>query len=105
MVTKLECAGGVGSSVRSHSSSTVFRKHCAKRSVCLAEPSVPSAPLGGRLREADTRPCLVVGSAFVASTLQPRSFSAILGWRRGRHTHVPSPVERGSVARSTLAAR
>jgi hypothetical protein len=29
-------------------------------SVCLAEPSVPTAPLGGRLREADTRPCLVV---------------------------------------------
>jgi hypothetical protein len=36
---------------------------CAKRSaqsVCLAEPSLPSAPSGGRPREADTRPCLVM---------------------------------------------
>ena len=52
----------------SHSFLAFFRKHGAKRSVCLAEPSMPTAPLGGRLREADTRPCLVVSSVFVACT-------------------------------------
>lgn len=51
-----------------------LRTHGAKRSVCLAEPPMPPAPLGGRLREADTRPCLVVSPVFVAWRAQVPRF-------------------------------
>jgi len=56
---------------------------------------MPSAPLGGRLREADTRPCLVVSPAFVAWRAQPRRLSVILVRRRGRHANAPRPAPSG----------
>jgi len=72
-----------------------FRTHGAKRSVCLAEPSMPSAPLGGRLREADTRPCLVVSPVFVAWSSKSCRVLAILVRRRGRHPYGPRPAASG----------
>jgi hypothetical protein len=53
---------------------------------------MPSAPLGGRLREADTRPCLVVSPVFVAWRQKTSGVPAILVWRRGRHANVPRPA-------------
>ena len=57
---------------------------------------MPSAPLGGRLREADTWPCLVVSvrSSSHGGRKRPE-ISAILARRRGRHTNVPRPAPSG----------
>ncbi len=63
----------------------------AQRSVCLAEPSLPSAPSGGRLREADTRPCLVVSSGSVAVadwTAHACSLAEIVGPAAGGATRM-----------------
>jgi len=76
--------------------------------VCLAEPSMPRTPLGGRLREADTRACLVVSPVFVAWRQKTQRVSAILAWRRGRHTNVPRPAPSGQAGlgrAATIAAR
>jgi hypothetical protein len=44
---------------------------------------MPTAPLGGRLREADTRPCLVVSPVFVAYRQKKAQSLSDLGLAEG----------------------
>jgi len=61
---------------------------------------MPSAPLGGRLREADTRPCLVVSPVFVAGRQKAQTLSD-LGLAEGAsHECAETRAFRASGARS-----
>ena len=62
---------------------------------------MPSAPLGGRLREADTRPCLVVSPVFVACRQKSRRILSDLGLAEGAsHECAETRAFRASGARS-----
>ena len=62
---------------------------------------MPSAPLGGRLREADTRPCLVVSPVFVACRQKSTQNLSDLGLAEGAsHECAETRAFRASGARS-----